>query len=113
MGIAASAKRLWAHVQQGHPGRRFQDHYERSVHSRQKSTLLIRILKIIGGVVLILIGLVEIFIPGPAFLFLIVGGALLATESLVVARAMDWLELKVRDAWHSVRAWWRRRRRES
>jgi hypothetical protein len=42
------------------------------------------------------VGLAFCVLPGPGFPFVIVGAALLAGESRLVARPMDWLELRIR-----------------
>ena len=54
------------------------------------------------------VGVVLMFIPGPAVLFFALAGALLASHSMPVARALDWLELKLRAALAKGRAWWSR-----
>ena len=53
--------------------------------------------------VLTLVGFVLIFVPGPAFVFLGLAAALLAEESLAVARALDWTEVKIRRAVRRIR----------
>lgn len=50
------------------------------------------------------VGLAFCVLPGPGFPFVIVGAALLAGESLLVARPMDWSELRIR----KVLGWMRR-----
>ena len=45
---------------------------------------------------LVLTGLVLLVAPGPGFLLVFVGAAMIAEESLWFARAFDALELKVR-----------------
>ena len=47
-------------------------------------------------VALILIGFVLMFIPGPAVVMFGLAAALLAEDSLRIAKALDWLELKIR-----------------
>jgi hypothetical protein len=100
-------KRFWTHVKEGRPGHRFQDHYHHAREAHGRSAMWKRALKIVGGVLALLIGLVEIVFPGPAFVFIIVGGAMLATESLRIARIMDWCELRVRRLWTYLRRRWR------
>ncbi|MGH7335962.1 MAG: PGPGW domain-containing protein, partial [Myxococcota bacterium] len=48
-------------------------------------------------------GVVLVFIPGPAVLFFALGGALLATQSLWVARALDAIEVRGRKTLDSIR----------
>lgn len=63
-----------------------------------------------SAILCILIGIVLVFIPGPAVLFFFLAGGLLATESPVIARWMDKLELLVRRVWNTIRRRWRRLR---
>lgn len=55
---------------------------------------------------LIAVGLFFLFIPGPGLLILLLGASLIAQESLLVARALDWTEIRLRKLliW-SLRAW--------
>jgi hypothetical protein len=46
--------------------------------------------------VLIAVGVVLMFIPGPAVVMYALAGALLAEDSLPVARALDWTEVRIR-----------------
>ena len=59
------------------------------------------------GLVAVAIGFVLIFIPGPAILFLAVGGGLIASESLPVARFLDACEMRLRAGWRWTRRRWR------
>jgi GMP synthase PP-ATPase subunit len=59
------------------------------------------------GVVIVAVGIVALPAPGPGFLVIALGAALLARESLVVARAADWVELRLREALKWARAWWK------
>jgi len=42
------------------------------------------------------VGLVLVFMPGPAILFFVIAASLVATESLFVARLLDWTEVRLR-----------------
>ncbi len=106
MALGSWLKRHWAHATEGRPGHRFQDRYEHAKETRAQRGVWKRVLKIAGGVLALLIGLIEIVFPGPAFVFIIVGGAMLATESLRVARAMDWSEIRIRRVVSYVRRKW-------
>lgn len=55
-----------------------------------------RLLRFLVAALAAAIGLVLAFIPGPAVLFFLLAGALLASEWLWVARALDWLEVRLR-----------------
>ena len=93
-------------LREGEPGRRFQDHY----HQRQQGgpRKLRRWLFLGGGTVVILAGLFFLPAPGPGFLILFLGGGLVAQESLIAARALDWTEVRVRavGSW-ALRTWQR------
>ena len=95
-------------VSRGRPGHRFREYYERSKRDRKSGAAKDRIFRIVAAVVMFAIGLVLVFIPGPAVLFFFLGGALLASESLFVARAMDWLEVRVRAVWRWCKKHWDR-----
>lgn len=81
-------------LREGEPGSRFQDHYESRQEERRGA--LRRWLFLGGGTVVILAGLFFLPAPGPGFLILFIGGGLVAQESLVAARALDWTEVKLR-----------------
>lgn len=100
-------KTLWKKIRKLPPGERFQSiHRDQKNQSRVvKAALLgIALLSFAGGVVLM-------FIPGPAVLFFALTGALLATQSLWVARQLDHGEVWGRSTAASWRRWWRRRQR--
>ena len=85
-------KKRWRALKKSHPGRRFQDRHEQ----RKNRSGLWKAFYLVAGTALCLIGIVLMPAPGPGFLVVFVGGALLAEESLLAARALDWLELKGR-----------------
>jgi len=58
------------------------------------------------------IGVVLVFIPGPAILFFLIAGGLFAMQSLWVARALDWSELRIRAAISAIRKWRSRHRKQ-
>jgi hypothetical protein len=98
-------KASWKRFKQREPGERFQ-----AFHRRQKDRppavkaafLAIAMLSLAAGVVLTLI-------PGPAILFFALSGALLATQSLWIARWLDKGEIWGRKTASSLRSWWRHR----
>jgi hypothetical protein len=94
---AATFKQHFRAIQQGKPGKRFQAHYKHEKQARRSSTG--RLVRLVLGLALVGVGLVFCVIPGPGLPIVFVGGALLASESLIVARAMDWAELRVRALW--------------
>ena len=72
-------------------------HFQNVLHvSKAQSGLVGRVLYVTGGAAVFLAGLVMLFVPGPGMLAMLVGAGLLADQSLLVARALDWLELSAR-----------------
>jgi hypothetical protein len=87
-------KARWRRLKAGQPGARFQRQYRENRESRKSG--LQRWGSVAAGVGLIFVGVVALFVPGPGILFIAAGGAVLARESLVVARGLDWLEIRGR-----------------
>ena len=81
-------------LREGEPGSRFQDHYEQ--RQQDGGGRLRRWLFLGGGTLVILAGLFFLPAPGPGFLILFLGGGLVAQESRVAARALDWTEVRLR-----------------
>ncbi|MBN2009961.1 hypothetical protein JW960_11515 [candidate division KSB1 bacterium] len=50
---------------------------------------------ILIGLLIVLLGMLLWFIPGPGWLTIFIGAVIIARESLLVARFLDWLELKL------------------
>ena len=76
------------------PGERFRDRYYG--REAQRPHPLVKCAYVVLGVLLVLAGVVLLPAPGPGMLVVLIGAALLARESLLVARACDSAELKVR-----------------
>lgn len=55
-----------------------------------------RALLILLGILIVLVGVIFAFIPGPAILFYAIGGAIIATESRWMAAMMDRIEVACR-----------------
>lgn len=93
----------------GRPGSRFQD--LRRHRRRQSGTRgnLSRVLLLGLGIVLLLVTPVVGLIPGPGGIIVFaLGAALLASESTIAARALDWCEPRARKLWLAVRKAWKR-----
>ena len=92
-------RRLAAHLGelrrfiQGAPGRRFSDHYARQ---RRARSLLARALAMTAAAVLLLLGSIMLVTPGPGVLTLVLGAALVASQSHRAAHGLDRLELALR-----------------
>src|SRR5687768_137172 len=97
-------KQTWRRLKAANPGQRFQQEFRRR-HGAGRSPIQ-KVLLIVGGLLLMAAGFLLLFIPGPGLVFLFVGGFLIAQQSLVAARGLDWSETRLRKllAW-SLRAW--------
>lgn len=58
------------------------------------------------GILIILVGIVFAFIPGPAILFYAIGGAIIAKESKWMATSLDRCETIGRTWMHRTKMWW-------
>ncbi|HEX2100181.1 MAG TPA: PGPGW domain-containing protein [Candidatus Synoicihabitans sp.] len=101
-------KHSWTQLRRSPPGERFRRHYEARHARGAASSTLRRVILFAIAAVLLAIGVVLMFIPGPAILFFIIAGALLAEESRFVARALDASEVRLRRLWKKVWPWWQR-----
>jgi uncharacterized protein (TIGR02611 family) len=99
-------KRNWKSLKRGQPGSRFQDQYERQ--RKAQSSRAGRVLRILGGAVLLLLGLFFLPAPGPGFIIVALGGTLLARELKVAAIVLDWLELRGRSVLTWAKRTWQR-----
>jgi hypothetical protein len=93
-------KRRLRHFMHVPSGERFRTFYDRH---HQRPHLVRSIVTIGAGLLLIALGLLLLVLPGPGLLVAAIGAALLAGESLMVARAMDWLDARVTRLWQIVR----------
>jgi len=89
--VVAALRKMWKELVASQPGHRFQDRYRSRSRTGSKG---VRVLKLAGGLVLIVAGIVLLFVPGPGSVLLVVGAALLGQESLVVARMLDRSEVR-------------------
>lgn len=90
-----SLRSAWRGFRDAEPGTRFEQQHESNQKSR-KSRRWARPVWILLGVVVVLIGFVALPAPGPGMLVIAGGAALLARESLLVARLLDGLEVRIR-----------------
>jgi hypothetical protein len=79
----------------GRPGERFRNRYHQHRKSKQRG-LGGMVVRFILAAVCLVIGFVLVFIPGPAVVFFLIAGALLATDWLPIARFLDWGEVHAR-----------------
>lgn len=97
----------WRDLKRGRPGHRFQDRYERA-RREERSGFAKRVATIGVAALVLAIGAFFAVVPGPAIPFLFFGGALLAAESRLIARLMDWIEVRARRVLAWARRHWRR-----
>lgn len=103
---SSTLAREWQVLRHSPPGQRFQKSYDLGQREADRSTVVRRVIRLVLAAVALIIGVVLVFIPGPAFVFFAIAGALLATESRAVARVLDWIELRVRQALRWARRLW-------
>jgi len=94
--LTAWLRRRWQKIKAIPAGKRFQERYYRRQNKRQQRSQLKKIVTMLFGVVIILVGMFLWFVPGPGWLTIFVGAAIIAGESLTVARLLDWVEVKLR-----------------
>jgi uncharacterized membrane protein HdeD (DUF308 family) len=99
-GLAAE----WQRFRADPPGERFCNHYQRA----QDSSKAKRIAQLVGGVLLIAVGIVLCFVPGPGLLVMLFGFALLSTLSRGIARTLDRVELAMRRLGRRLKRRWQR-----
>jgi len=99
------ARATWEEMKHDPPGQRFQRHYHRRQEQGDRKGRGLRYLLVIG---LVLVGIVLMFIPGPAVVVFALAAALLAEDSLRIARALDWLEVRIRRLVGWVARTWKR-----
>ena len=98
-------------LQRERTGRRFQDRFEAGREWRKDARWTRRarrVLRLLAALVAIVVGLFLTVLPGPAILFFLLAGGLLAAESLFVARFLDWCEVRLRSGWDWVQPRWQR-----
>ena len=103
--VVDGLKKDWRAFRRATPGQRFQNRYRAHQKSRSASPLK-RVLSLVLAPLSLAIGVVLMFIPGPAILFFFIGGTLLASHSRTAARALDWAEIKLRSWAERAKTWW-------
>jgi hypothetical protein len=77
-------------------GTRFRAYHQRL---QQRQNLMRTLLAIGSGLVLLALGMILLVLPGPGLLVAAIGAALLAGESLTVARALDRIDRWLTRTW--------------
>jgi uncharacterized protein (TIGR02611 family) len=89
-----SLKEQWRALRQAPPGKRFHQRYERRKQERKSPAA--RVAWTALAVLLVVVGIIALPLPGPGFIPIGIGLALLAQESAAVARFCDRAELAIR-----------------
>jgi hypothetical protein len=100
----------WHRFRADPPGERFLRHYRRAHVGRTTAGSITRL---VVGPLLILLGVVLWFLPGPGWFFIFAGLTTLAGGSQWLARWLDRIEVAARRRLGRVRAWWTSRRQLS
>jgi hypothetical protein len=101
-------KAEWQELKRAPSGQRFVQCHER--HQARDAPYL-KPLLFFAAIFSFVVGVVLVFIPGPAILFFAISGALLAAESHAVASAFDKVETVLHRIWFAYRG--RRRKRDA
>ena len=104
-------KKQWQTLKRGKPGERFIQRYEAGQKAKKSAGpgfKLLRVVRILVALGAVVVGIILVFIPGPAILFFLIAGSLLAAESRTIARFLDWAELKLRAVFSWLSRQWRR-----
>lgn len=87
-------RKRWRDLLNAKPGRRFQNRYYG--RKQRRSGVFTKLLCVVVGSLLMVAGIVLLPAPGPGLLVIFLGAAMVAQESLLMARACDWVEVKAR-----------------
>jgi hypothetical protein len=101
------AKRSWRLFTSSKPGDRFQVRYYYHKQSRHGRSSLSRIFNIVVGGSLVIFSVFFGWAPGPGTITLVIGLSMLGSEFLVVARFLDWAEVRLRKLARWARSVWR------
>jgi hypothetical protein len=104
--VLSRLRKRWRDFKALPAGKRFQAIYEQ----QQGSPAWVKPVVIAGAVICFVIGVLLSVLPGPAFVFYGLTGALLAVESRWVARTLDHGELAARKRITRFRNWREKRR---
>ena len=86
----------WQRFEASKTGHRFRDRYRRHRRRGQGRSALRKVLVIVGGIVVAVASLLLAPLPGPGWGTFLVGLIIIAGELLILARFLDWAEVKLR-----------------
>jgi hypothetical protein len=105
--LIGRAKRSWQLFMSSKPGDRFQVRYYYHKQTHHGRSSLSRIVNIVVGSALVIFSAFFGWAPGPGMLTFVIGLSMLGSEFLVVARFLDWAEVRLRKLAHFVGVVWR------
>ena len=98
-------KTEWRYFRHDRPGERFHNHHLRmQLRSRKHAAVALAL-----GVLLLVVGVVLLFLPGPGTPLIVFGVGLIASHSKRLSQRLDRNEPRLREAAHRALAWWRAR----
>ncbi len=100
-------KRQWRAFRGGKPGHRFVERHDRVKQMRKTQSWARRLIEPAAGILMLAIAVVMTFLPGPGILFYFASAGLLAGESRLLARGLDWGELRLRRVFRWIKRWWK------
>ena len=103
--MLAAIQRCWRTLRNAPAGERFQNYHK--CHRDPARPAWKRCLSFTIAIVVLALGLVALPAPGPGMVVLFFGFALLGRELLVVARALDAIEMALRRVLARLRRTWR------
>jgi hypothetical protein len=103
--LIGRAQRSWRHFTSSKPGDRFQVRYY--YRNQRGPGRLSRIFNIVVGGALVIFSAFFGWAPGPGIVTFVIGLAMVGGEFLVIARFLDWAEVRLRVLAHLVGNVWR------
>lgn len=104
--MLSKLKRQWGEIRMGKPGHRFRAQFERNERAKAGKSFLRRWMMLFVAAMVLMIGIVLLFIPGPGIPFVILGASMLAEQFRPAANALDSLEVQLRKMARRGRGWW-------
>lgn len=81
------------------------DRWQRFISRRPWLRIVYRVLLALVASLVILAGIAMLVLPGPGWLTIFLGLAMLGSEFAWARRLLQWLRAKVQDWWYRYRAW--------
>jgi hypothetical protein len=98
-----AAREYWQHFRSAPAGERFERQYREQREADKNRSPLARWVKPILAAIAFAIGVVLVFIPGPAVVFFAIAATCVASKSLTVARGLDRAEVWAREHWATLK----------